>query len=83
MQLWAKRDSPNFTQVARFKNNGHTATVNDVSWAPLAGRSYHLIASCSKDKTVIVWKVIIRDVLGDGSFFEQPKIEMLQRMEHH
>jgi len=37
--------------------------INDVQWAPLAGRSFHLVASCSKDMTVIVWRIIILDVM--------------------
>jgi hypothetical protein len=38
---------------------GHTDTVTDVEWAPQFGRSFHMIASCSLDKTLIVWKVIL------------------------
>lgn len=30
---------------------GHTDTITDVVWAPQAGRTFHLIASSSKDKT--------------------------------
>jgi len=36
--------------------SGHTGTIRDVSWAPNLGRSYHLIASASTDKTVKIWK---------------------------
>jgi nucleoporin SEH1 len=36
---------------------GHTGPILDVSWAPKLGRSYHLIASASQDKTIRIWKV--------------------------
>lgn len=39
------------------KENGHTDSVTDCQWAPVFGRSYHLIASCSLDKSVKIWKV--------------------------
>jgi len=35
----------------------HKQAVNDVSWAPNMGRSYHLIASASKDGTAQIWKI--------------------------
>ena len=39
---------------------GHTAPVNDVAFAPNMGRSFHLLASCSKDGTVIIWRLTPR-----------------------
>jgi len=38
---------------------GHTNTIHDVSWAPNMGRSSHHIATASKDKTLIIWKLTI------------------------
>ena len=38
-------------------NDRHTDAIHDICWAPNLGRSYHLIASASKDKTVRIWKV--------------------------
>jgi nucleoporin SEH1 len=35
----------------------HAQAVNDVAWAPNLGRSYHLIASASKDGTARIWKL--------------------------
>lgn len=35
----------------------HTNTINDVSWAPNLGRSYHLLASASKDQKVKIFKI--------------------------
>ena len=36
---------------------GHSDTVTDVEWVKTHGRDYHLIASTSLDKKVIIWKV--------------------------
>eukprot|EP01127_Copromyxa_protea_P001011 TRINITY_DN1093_c1_g5_i1.p1 TRINITY_DN1093_c1_g5~~TRINITY_DN1093_c1_g5_i1.p1 ORF type:complete len:398 (+),score=45.59 TRINITY_DN1093_c1_g5_i1:425-1618(+) len=38
---------------------GHDHPVYHVSWAPNLGRSYHMIASGSKDKTVRIWHLDI------------------------
>merc|ERR1711879_311584 len=35
----------------------HADAVHDVCWAPNLGKSYHLIASASKDKSVRIWRV--------------------------
>lgn len=43
----------------------HSNTINDVEWAPLAGRSFHLIASCAKDRKVIIWRLIQVDIMTD------------------
>mmetsp|Transcript_41425 Transcript_41425/g.39864 ORF Transcript_41425/g.39864 Transcript_41425/m.39864 type:complete len:118 (+) Transcript_41425:573-926(+) len=67
--------------MGQFKN-GHSSTVNDVAWAPLAGRSYHMIVSCSKDKQIIVWKVITKNILAGGGMFEQPLVEIFWKVEH-
>ena len=39
--------------------------INDVQWAPLAGRSFHMIASCSKDRKVIIWRAVLYDIFND------------------
>ena len=36
---------------------GHSESVLDVSWAPQLGRSYHVIATASKDHTLRIWKL--------------------------
>lgn len=59
-----------FTAVA------HSRMINDVSWAPLAGRSFHLIASSSKDRTVIIWRTVIRDIMEDV-LLERPQVVAL------
>eukprot|EP00743_Colponemidia_sp_Colp-15_P001728 GILK01001887.1.p1 GENE.GILK01001887.1~~GILK01001887.1.p1 ORF type:complete len:319 (-),score=44.64 GILK01001887.1:183-1139(-) len=38
---------------------GHDDCIHDVAWAPNMGRTYHLIATASKDKTVRIWKLIL------------------------
>ena len=41
----------------------HQRMINDVAWAPIAGRSFHLLASASKDRTVIIWRLVFRDLM--------------------
>jgi len=36
---------------------GHKEVIHDVAWAPSVGRSYHLLASASKDRTLSIWKL--------------------------
>ncbi|CAG8762155.1 10480_t:CDS:2, partial [Acaulospora morrowiae] len=38
--------------------DGHMMPVYDVSWAPSMGRSYHLIATASKDHHVRIFKLV-------------------------
>ena len=38
------------------KEISHTASINEISWAPNLGRSYHLIATGCKDRSIIIWK---------------------------
>jgi len=52
--------SENFRRWQRLFNltiNGHTSCIHDVSWAPDIGRSNHVIATCSKDRTLRIWNV--------------------------
>eukprot|EP01080_Neovahlkampfia_damariscottae_P010535 gene10535-3056_t len=37
------------------KLEGHTDWIRDVAWAPNVGLNYETIASCSQDRTVIIW----------------------------
>jgi nucleoporin SEH1 len=61
--------------------NGHQTSINDVAWAPLMGRSFHMIASCSKE-TIAVWKVTVRDIFNsEQAFFKEPKIEQLFKID--
>jgi hypothetical protein len=55
-------------------NSGHKDTITDVQWANKFGRSYHLIASSSKDGKVIIWKVNLKyDVIND--LFDNIKLQ--------
>lgn len=45
-----------YNYIQSFKK--HQNSINDVEWAPLAGRSFHLVASCSKDRKVIIWRIV-------------------------
>jgi len=52
---------------------GHREVIHDVSWAPNMGRSYHLIATASKDKYVRIFK------LNEDPF----KYELVAEFEDH
>lgn len=58
IQIYAYSDSKK-EYVLIEKLIGHTDSVTDVQWASQFGRSYHMIASSSKDGTVIIWKVFL------------------------
>ena len=56
VKIWAVgKNGSNWRVVAVLQ--GHEGEVNDVCWAANMGRSYHILATCSRDKTVRVWKV--------------------------
>lgn len=88
LQMYIRDGSPSGFSLysANFRvagGRGHTSTVNDVAWAPLVGRSYHMIASCSKE-LIIVWKVTVRDIFqGESGLFKDPIIEPMMRTEAH
>ena len=49
-----------YERLTKFKQEGHTRAITDVAWAPLMGRSYHVIASASKDSHVNLWRFDLR-----------------------
>lgn len=57
---------------------GHKGMVHDLAWAPLAGRSFHMIVSSGKD-SLIVWKVAVRDPLDapGEKLFDEPQVSKL------
>ena len=65
---------------AEFTSHAHTRMINDVQWAPIAGRSYHLIASASKDRTVIIWRVVLKDIMEDA-LLKVPQVVALQAID--
>ncbi|KAF1320992.1 Nucleoporin-like protein, partial [Globisporangium splendens] len=57
---------------------GHTDAIHDVCWAPSMGRSYHLIATASKDRTVRIWKL---KMAAEGHL--QCNVEEVAMKHHH
>ena len=58
VNIWGYNDNFRRWQLLfNLVDNGHTDTVHDVAWAPDIGRSCHVIASCSKDRTLRVWNI--------------------------
>ena len=57
---------------------GHSGKILDISWAPLHGRSFHLIVSTGSDNQLIVWRLQVRDIFDAyGDIFERPLVEKL------
>ena len=54
----------------------HMRMINDVAWAPIAGRSFHLVASASKDRTIIIWRIVFRDLMAN-ELLEVPQVVAL------
>lgn len=53
---------------------GHKDSIHDISWASTSGRSYHLIATASKDKKVKIWKFTNNP---------SPKSDLISTLEGH
>ena len=88
LQIYFRKDDKSnfslYSHPSSFKSGGHSpnTTINDVAWAPLAGRSYHLIASCGKDGLIVVWKVTVRDIFnGDAGIYREPIVESMSKLE--
>lgn len=45
-------------------------SIHDVSWAPLVGRSFHMIVSSNAAGDVIVWRLEVRNIFDAP--FEKP-----------
>lgn len=60
LKVWKwDESSSEFKSVLEFKgneDNGHSDWVRDVAWCPAIGNTYDMIASCSEDQTVRIWK---------------------------
>jgi protein transport protein SEC13 len=48
-------------------NSPHSDWVRDVAWAPNTATPYNIIASCSEDRSVYIWKQTERDELWTNS----------------
>ncbi|KAJ3101668.1 GTPase-activating protein S13 [Phlyctochytrium planicorne] len=65
IKIW-KEDNGTFKEEVALE--GHTDWVRDVSWAPNIGLPGNYIASCSQDKTVLIWT---QDAAG-GAWSKKP-----------
>ena len=81
IQLYSKKDGAHsFGLYSNKFRGGHTHRVNDIAFAPLMGRSFHMVASCSKD-AIVVWKLVVRDIFGpENECLREPVIEQLFRV---
>jgi nucleoporin SEH1 len=57
IKIWQYNSNFRKWQMLPINLTGHTGPIHDISWAPNMGRSYHLIASASKDGTARIWKL--------------------------
>lgn len=75
--MFAVAGGPSQPRVYRFLKSwelmgelqGHTANANDVSWAPVLGRSYNLVATGCRDNVVRVFKVTESGMESIASLF--------------
>jgi nucleoporin SEH1 len=79
--MYMKRGNDSYERVGDFLDS-HTGTVHDVAWAPMAGRSFHWVASASKDGTIRIWKVKILNVFT-SEIYDTPEIELSSKMDLH
>ncbi|KAJ0404329.1 hypothetical protein ATCC90586_007643 [Pythium insidiosum] len=75
VKVWGYNNSFRRWQVVA-ELQGHTDAIHDVAWAPNMGRSYHLVAAASKDRTVRIWKLKMTDTL-------QCDVEEVALKHHH
>jgi WD40 repeat protein len=47
---------------------GHSDTVTDCQWAPQFGRSFHMIASCSLDRSLRIWRIDLTYEVNNEQF---------------
>lgn len=80
VKVWGYNNSYRRWQVVA-ELAGHSDAIHDVSWAPNMGRSYHLIATASKDRTVRVWKLKMPD--AGGPRLEGATVEQVAVKHHH
>lgn len=70
IRIWSKNASTGIWEQEAFESTvadvSHTDWVRDVAWAPnvIPGRS--IVASCSEDRTVIIWKQQVGEEDGDA-----------------
>mmetsp|Transcript_20236 Transcript_20236/g.42115 ORF Transcript_20236/g.42115 Transcript_20236/m.42115 type:complete len:479 (+) Transcript_20236:162-1598(+) len=68
IRIWAKNPATGVWEQEEFEG-GHKDWVRDVAWAPVVVPGVSVIASCSEDRTVIIWKKGEDDEgNGDGDY---------------
>jgi len=55
--IYNEKQKDYINAVNLYSENGHKNNIVDVEWAPQLGRSFHLIATSSVDKKLIIWKL--------------------------
>lgn len=59
-KVWGYNSTYNRWQILA-ELSGHQQGIHDVAWANNMGRSYHLIATTSRDRTLRIWKLTLRE----------------------
>jgi len=60
IQIFVYADSKKeyiFLTYLKHDKGGHTDTITDIEWCNQFGRTFHLIASCSIDGSMKIWKL--------------------------
>ena len=60
VQIYAYVESKKEYCLIDTLNDSHSNSITDVEWAPQFGRSYHMIATSSSDKQVIIWRLNLK-----------------------
>lgn len=56
----------------------HSGSIHDIAWAPLAGRSFHMVVTSATDKYVIVWRLEVLDLFAEPpNEFDEPRVQAL------
>ncbi|KXN84492.1 Nucleoporin SEH1 [Leucoagaricus sp. SymC.cos] len=65
-------------------SNLNKSSITSLSWAPSCGRSYHLIATGSRDGSVRIWKVLPGEETDAGNESEDPRwtVASVVKVEH-
>ena len=55
------------------------AAIHDVSWAPLSGRSFHMVVTAAEDRKIVVWRLQVVDLMSEqpDTMFEEPKVTVM------
>ncbi len=61
LQIWWLNEKLNRCEKVKvsLKEMLHARSITDVAWAPHVGRSFHMLASASKDTKIVLWKLTI------------------------